>query len=75
MATEPRRAGVRLIKRERRELQTQAAPGSPPAVRARGTNRALAATVSSWVEELRRRREGEMAAALLQLRSLAAVKI
>jgi len=75
MATEPRRAGVRLIKRERRDLQMQAAPGSPPAARAPGTNRALAATVSSWVEELRRRREGEMAAALLQLRSLAAVKI
>ena len=75
MATEPRRAGVRLIKRERRELQTQTTSSSPPAARARGTNRALAATVSSWVEELRRRREGEMAAALLQLRALAAVKI
>lgn len=75
MATEPGRAGVRLIKRERRELQTQAAPCSPPTARARGTNRALAATVSSWVEEFRRRREDETAALLLQMRLLADVKI
>ncbi len=61
MATETPRAAVKVIKRQQRELKAQSPPESPPAARERCTNRTLAATVSSWVEEFRRRRESETA--------------
>ena len=69
-----RRAPVRVIKREQRDLRTQPPADSPPAPSEGRTNRALASTVSSWVEEFRLRRQSE-AAALLQLRLLAGMKI
>jgi hypothetical protein len=74
MATEPRRAPVRIIKRRQRDLQAQSQPELSPAAGERRTNRAMAATVGSWIEEFRRRRREE-SASLLQFRLLAGVKI
>jgi hypothetical protein len=67
---EKRRAPVRLIKRQQRDPRTQPPPDSPPAPSEARANRALASTVSSWVEEFRLRRQGE-AAALMRFRLLA----
>lgn len=64
MASETPRSAVRVIKRGQRELQTQAPPGSPSAARAGHTDRDLAATVTSWVDEFRRQREVETASLL-----------
>ena len=61
MATETRRAAVRVIKREQRELETQSPPDSTPAASERCTNRAMAAAVGSWIEEFRQHRESETA--------------
>jgi hypothetical protein len=58
---ETTRARVRLVKRHQRELRTQP-PDSAPAPSQSRTNRALASTVSSWVEECRLRRQSETAA-------------
>lgn len=56
MATETRRAAVRVIKRQQRELKAQSPPDSSSAAKEGCTNRDLAATVNSWIRELRRRR-------------------
>lgn len=69
---ETRRATVRVIKREQRDLRTQPPPDSSPAPSEGRTNRALASTVSSWVEEFRLRRQIETAAALFNLTRLRA---
>ena len=60
---------VRVIKRQQRDLRTQTPPDSPPAPSEGCTNRALASTVSSWIEEFRLRRQSE-AASLFNLRRL-----
>lgn len=56
-----RQAPVRVIKRQQRDLRTQPPPDSPPVPDEGRTNRALASTVKSWVEEFRLRRQSEAA--------------
>jgi hypothetical protein len=64
MATdETTRARVRVVKRQQRDLRVQP-PDSSPAPSQSRTNRALASTVSSWVEEFRLRRQSETASFL-----------
>ena len=67
---ETMRARIRVVKRQQRDLQTP--PDSSPAPSQSRTNRALASTVSSWVEESRLRRQSETAAFfnLARLRTL-----
>ena len=62
MATETKRAIIRVIKRQQRDLQTQAPSVSPSGTKKGGTDRDLAATVNSWIDEFRRRRQDETAA-------------
>ena len=64
MSAETRRVAVKLIKREQRELPAQSSPDVQSAAGERRTNRDLAATVNSWVEEFRRRRQRETASLL-----------
>ena len=59
MSTETRSAAVRVIKRVQREIRARTPPDSPPAADERRTNRDMAATVNSWVEEFRLRRQRE----------------
>lgn len=56
---ETMRARIRVVKRQQRDLRTP--PDSSPAPSQSRTNRALASTVSSWVEESRLRRQSETA--------------
>ena len=57
---ETMRARVRVVKRQQRGRRTQP-PDSSPAPSQASTNRVLASTVSSWVEEFRLRRQSETA--------------
>ena len=56
------RAAVRVIKRQQRDLQTQSPSDSSSGAKESCTNRALAATVSSWIAEFRQRQQSETAA-------------
>ena len=75
MANETRRAEVRLIKRLQRDLQEQSQPEMSPVAGERRKNRALAATVGSWVEEFRLLRRQRESASLLQLRLLVGLNV
>jgi hypothetical protein len=75
MANETRRAEVRVIKPRQRDFQEQSQPEMSPAAGERRKNRALAATVGTWVEEFRRHRRQRESASLLQLRLLMGLNV
>ncbi|MDT7777873.1 MAG: hypothetical protein QOC99_385 [Acidobacteriota bacterium] len=62
MDTGTKRAIIRVVKRQQRDLHTQAPSLSPSRAKEGCTDRDLAAAVNSWIDEFRRRRQVETAA-------------
>ena len=61
MASETKRVAVRIIRRQQRDLKMQPPSNSSSGAKEGCTDRDLATTVSSWIDDLRQRRQSEAA--------------